>query len=506
MSSMDQSFVKSFSRRNRGESTSKSPAAADPQQATGGLSVDASVAASAAVWIDEEQSEVARADAGDDQPPQPHIDPPTRVAEAEFQAADRDAGRPVDVAIELAVTEVGPTVDPGFQGGSDVHTAYAGGSLAEELAGWVQTRIDRPEPRLPTEPAPVQPVPAQPPATAQPEPAQPPETTEPDAHSETAEDVHSEAAEAAPEAFQAGPADAETAAAVVPAQTTIVEPPQPLKPPQSRSAAATPVEVPINPPRADPPIGRGTPPTESKPDLDAPDHSAAESQSLAADPSPPFADTKSFRAAWEVDVFDVPGIVGQLFLEGKLFQQIAQRLQEAVYTGLRTVLVTSVDRGAGRSTVATGMAMAAAAAGIRVALVDADSNGPPLVDDLRLELEHGWLDSVRGQLPIKEVAVHAVEDGITLIPRLELQPGSAIATAEETAAMIEQIKPHFDLLVVDGPTGGASGLDRWAGVFDSAVIVCDPSRRQDLQISQLAERLRQSGVVGTGLVDNFVPR
>ena len=114
-----------------------------------------------------------------------------------------------------------------------------------------------------------------------------------------------------------------------------------------------------------------------------------------------------FQAVWEVDVFDVPTLIADLFFAGSLFQQIAERMSEAVSSGLNSVLVTSANAGEGRSTVAIGMAMAAAASGIRVALVDADIESPTLADDLRLELQYGWVDTVRGGLPIKEIAVCA---------------------------------------------------------------------------------------------------
>ncbi len=130
----------------------------------------------------------------------------------------------------------------------------------------------------------------------------------------------------------------------------------------------------------------------------------------------PQVELKPFQAVWEVDVLDVPTTVADLFFEGRLFQQIAERISDAIDSGLNSVIVTSAQPGEGRSSVAIGLAMAAAAAGKRVALVDANLELPKLADELRLELQYGWVDTIRAGLPIKEVAVHAVEDGVTLIP------------------------------------------------------------------------------------------
>ncbi len=209
------------------------------------------------------------------------------------------------------------------------------------------------------------------------------------------------------------------------------------------------------------------------------------------------------QAVWEVDVFDVPATVADLFFEGSLFQQIAQRMSDAVSSGLNSILVTSTKAGEGRSSVAIGLAMAAAAAGIRVALVDADTEDPTLADDLRLDLEYGWVDTVRGGLPIKEVAVHAVEDGVTLIPLMPPR-GRTAATAFEVVQLAELLKTNFELVVIDGPAGNSPNIHQCASVADSAIIVRDASRTDTLAINEFSYRLRESGVQGVGIVENFV--
>ncbi|MFK8115487.1 MAG: cellulose synthase operon protein YhjQ/BcsQ [Rubripirellula sp.] len=209
-----------------------------------------------------------------------------------------------------------------------------------------------------------------------------------------------------------------------------------------------------------------------------------------------------FQSAWEVDVFDVPTNVADLFFEGKLFQQIADRMSEAVASGLKTVLVTSTASGEGRSSVAIGMAMAAAAAGIHVALVDADTADPTLANDLRLDLEYGWVDTIRGGLPIREVAVHAVDDGVTLIPLMPPH-GRTEATPFEVIQLIDLLKNKFELVIIDGPAGTSTGLHQCASAVDSAIIVRDTTSTGTLAISEFSYRLQEAGVSGVGVVENF---
>ncbi len=209
-----------------------------------------------------------------------------------------------------------------------------------------------------------------------------------------------------------------------------------------------------------------------------------------------------FQAVWEVDVLDVPTTVADLFFEGTLFQQVAERISEAVQSGLNSVIVTSTKAGEGRTSVAVGLAMAAAATGIRVALVDANAEQPTLADDLRLELEYGWVDTIRAGLPIKEVAVHAVEDGVTLVPLMPPAGGNP-ATGYEVVQLIELLKDKFELVILDGPTAQSVQIHQCASAADSAIIVRDMTRTDTLAINEFSCRLREAGVQGVGVVENF---
>ncbi|MGB7325967.1 MAG: P-loop NTPase [Rubripirellula sp.] len=233
------------------------------------------------------------------------------------------------------------------------------------------------------------------------------------------------------------------------------------------------------------------------------EHAVAPEPSQQLDTPPAKRVATPFQAAWEVDVFDVPKTVADLFFNESLFQDLTDRMGEAVHAGLRTMLVTSVNKGEGRSSVAIGMAMAAAASGARVALLDADIDDPTLADDLRLELEHGWLDTLRSGLSVKEVAVYAVEDAVTLIPLVGVNPQRP-ATADEVAQLVESLRERFDLVVIDGPAGDSVSLQPFATSIDSAIIVRDSLRTTSDDVESFASWLTRSGVQGVGMVENFI--
>ena len=212
---------------------------------------------------------------------------------------------------------------------------------------------------------------------------------------------------------------------------------------------------------------------------------------------------KEFRASWEIDALDVPPVVADLFFDSGLFQQVAEQLADAAATGLRKVLVTSVHGGEGRSTIAIGLAIAAAASGQRVALVDGDATSPTLVDDLRLDLEFGWIEALRGKIPLQEICVHATQDAVTFVPLLTPH-GANAATAEETRMLIDSLESSFDLIIVDGGSSDCEATEGSSGQYDSAMIVFDQTRTARADINEYSYRLRLSGIAGVGVVENFV--
>ncbi|MGI9473985.1 MAG: cellulose synthase operon protein YhjQ/BcsQ [Rubripirellula sp.] len=510
----DQAFVKAFSRRrpSRGpapesqvanDQTNENPVApaesGDVRQVDvepGSLQLDQSVASTARIWVDPIEDQIARADQAMNEVPQPHIDPSvpsdsTRESgiatsnsvevKGDFPGerpspSERIQAEPIDDPNEQPAA---PAVDP-LQ---HIHTAYATGyadasilsemgspvsqALSDLLGPSVDCPIEQQEAAIPSD--------------------HESEQVGSDRSLFTTEDTPVVSpSEDQEESFRDIPGSDRISRSVGHEETPVPES-------QPEAAFQAPIGEILESENAIPPA-----PSEMD-EVQIAQETYVPSSEGQFDPKT-FA---PFQAVWEVDVFDVPTPVADLFFEGTLFQQIAERMSEAVGSGLSSVLVTSTKAGEGRSSVAIGIAMAAAAAGIRVALVDADTDDPTLADDLRLDLQYGWVDTVRGGLPIKEVAVHAVEDGVTLIPLMP-PSGRNAATAFEVVQLVELLKNKFELVIIDGPTAQSAHLHQCASIVDSAIIVRDLVRTDTLAINEFSYRLRESGVQGVGVVENFV--
>jgi Mrp family chromosome partitioning ATPase len=234
-----------------------------------------------------------------------------------------------------------------------------------------------------------------------------------------------------------------------------------------------------------------------------------EPMTLGAD-SPETSDGK-FGAAWEVDAFCWPEVCSQLdtAANGQLRESGAE-IAAAAKQGLKVLAVTSVHREEGRTTLALSLARHAAAAGIRVALVDADAGNPELARQLGLEAPCSWHDVARQKQSLTEAAIFSLEDGVTLFPLAESTDGDLHAVDDNVLAQTLRALTHlFDLIVVDmypidvHPSPMFNACD--ACPVDMAVVVRDSRSTDQQQTVQAVQRIRKSGVKAVGIAENFGP-
>ena len=212
---------------------------------------------------------------------------------------------------------------------------------------------------------------------------------------------------------------------------------------------------------------------------------------------------KPFNAVWEVDAFEFSDVVVKLFGQASLLDSIGTPLDQAVANGLRSILITSQSRGVGRTSVAIGIAVAAASAGLKVALVDADLSTGGLADSLRLEVAQDWFTAIRQELPLEEAAVRSIEDQLTVLPINATKPG-VTCSADEFDSMMKRLRSQFDLVVVDGAPWNASLISLpHVKTLDAAIVVVDAKSQDDAALHTMQVNLKESGIQGLGLVENF---
>lgn len=217
----------------------------------------------------------------------------------------------------------------------------------------------------------------------------------------------------------------------------------------------------------------------------------------------------TFSASWEVDRFFWPEVAIQIEKShGDAFLQIGKHLRLANQDGLKVMAVTSGERGVGRSTVAMHLARCAAAAGLNVALLDADTFYPSLVDQLRLDVEHGWQDCLFENIPLEEVAVRSVEDRITVFPLTSTVSAQQMhANLHRMSKIVKRIASAFDIVLLDSNRLNLEqrelvGVSQ-ESIVDAAIVVVDTELSIKEKVDTAVSILQGMGIASVGMVENF---
>lgn len=217
----------------------------------------------------------------------------------------------------------------------------------------------------------------------------------------------------------------------------------------------------------------------------------------------------SFAPSWEVDSFFWPEVVKRIEVsQPDAFHQIGRNLSLANRDGLKVMAITSGERGVGRSTVAMHMARCAAKHGLRVALVDGDTFCPSLMNQLSLDIEHGWQDCLFENVPLHEVAVHSIDDGITFFPLTCVVSQQQVhANLHRMAKLIKRISTAFDMVFIDANRLSLEQRDMVGvaqeTIVDAAIVVVDTELSVKEKVDSAVSILQEMGLSSIGLVENF---
>lgn len=179
----------------------------------------------------------------------------------------------------------------------------------------------------------------------------------------------------------------------------------------------------------------------------------------------------------------------------------------------RTVLaVASGKGGVGKSTVSLNVALALAARGDAVGLLDADVYGPdiPLMVNLKREepLDRWLLGRARGPVVLEPVRRHGIEImsvGFLLAERQALQMGAMLLQAALRQLAVDVRWGALDFLVVDLPPGTADLQQDLLQLLalSGAVIVVGPQDVAHLDARKVLAMFRDRSVPVLGGIENM---
>jgi len=177
----------------------------------------------------------------------------------------------------------------------------------------------------------------------------------------------------------------------------------------------------------------------------------------------------------------------------------------------RSLLISSADAGEGKSTVAFHLACAAANAGSRVLLLEANFRRPSLAYRLGIAQALSVVDAATGNRvnPVAQVGVGAGAGSLSVLPAGHLAGVSpaAMISSQAMASFLEGAKASNDLVIIDGSElEGVSDAFALLGKVDGLVIVGLGGRSRRDVADGLRARLNAANATIYGVVANRVGR
>jgi capsular exopolysaccharide synthesis family protein len=175
-------------------------------------------------------------------------------------------------------------------------------------------------------------------------------------------------------------------------------------------------------------------------------------------------------------------------------------------------VLTSAQKGEGKSTTAYALGRAFASMGLRVIVVDADMRRPSLhkfTDRTRDAEEKGLSSLLAGQVDIEEALTPSSYPGLSYVFAGVIPPDPAkLLSGPNLAAVVSDLMNRCDLLIVDAPPVlGLADAPTLASLGEATLFVAEADRPHRGQAKNAVRRLHlaRAQVIG-GVLTKFEPR
>jgi succinoglycan biosynthesis transport protein ExoP len=193
------------------------------------------------------------------------------------------------------------------------------------------------------------------------------------------------------------------------------------------------------------------------------------------------------------------------------YRHFALRLQRQLKeTGARSVLVTSAERGEGKTTTACNLALALASisSGRRIGLIELDVRRPSAAEAFGVTPPVGIERVLDGRARVAEACMH------TQLPELDLYLASGpardplgVISAASTGTLLRDLTRQYDLLIVDSPPAlPVPDVALLASHVDAVLLVARYGFSRRAALRETIESLGAQKVVGVFLNEGKTPR
>ena len=139
-------------------------------------------------------------------------------------------------------------------------------------------------------------------------------------------------------------------------------------------------------------------------------------------------------------------------------------------------------------------------------LVDANWSNPQLAQSLGLLPQIGWEETLCGGLPLEEVVIESLADGLAVLPVCE--PSASTIARGQIAASLDILAREFDVVLVDlGPLAQVEDEAPSRSVaarMDAVILVQNVRVTTPNQLADVRQHMAASNLRYAGTIQNFV--
>jgi polysaccharide biosynthesis transport protein len=172
----------------------------------------------------------------------------------------------------------------------------------------------------------------------------------------------------------------------------------------------------------------------------------------------------------------------------------------------RVLAVTSSVSGEGKTTLACDLAVALAAGGSRVLLVEADLRRPAVAERFGLPRAVGLTGVLAGRVDVGD-AVQPTAAGVDVLASGPLVPNpSELLASDRMRRLVAEVGERHDHVVIDtAPLLAVSDASAVAPLVDGVLLLCRSGRTSRTELAQSAETLRAVSARALGAVLTMAP-
>ena len=202
------------------------------------------------------------------------------------------------------------------------------------------------------------------------------------------------------------------------------------------------------------------------------------------------------------------------FVYTESVNKLASRVETHRHKGERAIMVTSVMENEGKSTIASNLAVALAAKGKKVLLIDCDMRKPScsLIFDAP-KSKYGITDVLGGRTTLDEAAKYISKEGIYLLQgRKSLKTAAEMLNSPAMENLVSEAKEKYDYVIIDvPPMAAASDAENICEYADRSLLVVRQNCARTTRLNEAAATLsKNSHLLGCVLnnvygAGNFAP-